>query len=962
MLEVKNLKRIYKVKNNAPVYALNDVSLKFPEKGLVFILGKSGSGKSTLLNVMGGLDKADEGEIIINGKSSKEFTDSEMDSYRNTYLGFIFQEYNILSDYTIKENIALALQLQHKPVTDKAIDDILAQVDLVGYSKRKPNELSGGQKQRVAIARALVKEPKIIFADEPTGALDSTTGKQVFETLKNLSKEKLVVVVSHDRDFAEHFGDRVIELKDGKILSDISKTTCKVESPIEGVSLIGDNIIKIDKQHKLTPEDLEIINSKLSSSNEDIYITSDSRVNQSICESGRIDKDGNQEKFIDTDPNSIKTNDSKFSLIKSHFPFKHAFKMGAKSLRVKPFRLVMTIILSTIAFTLFGVSSTLSLFNTKLALNSTIEQNNIKAFSISGYEKTTSGYASGLSSETLSDIESKTGVKIYQLDLETATQLNCVNSPNDNFHLNMYQGSIGIDQTSADDLGLSLYSGKLPSNEYEVCISKYAYYTYKDFGLVDPILGEIEPDYINQNSILGLTINVPISYDGGITNINAKICGIVDTLFPTKYEKYRTDSSTLNYSNNDYLFLQSFKYSSNLHNIIYTYKSNDALKDESIIMSGTFTPLYNNGGSGYIDIGYYSNLTDSVYFDARKSNINNDEAIISYGAITSFISKDDMDIYIPNTSSPSNLIDLKATIDETYAQVATEYYGYDLSEEELYKLVAAELENIDLSNMDVTINGAIHCGYDKETGLDIYDSKEYKLVGLDFSSDYYYSRYVCVNKESATNIQNLLKEHGIIYFNDTNNAFVAYKNQTNLDKFLDLYTEKYNLFKNTKSENISSGEYKISFNDTLLSTVDSYANIFSTLTKAFVYIGIFFAIFSALLFYNFMSVSINNKKIEIGILRAVGAKRGDVFKIFYSEAFIIAIINFILSTALTFIISSRMNASMLGKLNLGFSLMNPNGLIILMLLAIALGVSFIASIIPVSIIANKKPIDAIHNK
>lgn len=188
MLEVKHLKRIYRVKKAEPVYALNDISLKFPEKGLVFILGKSGSGKSTLLNVMGGLDVADEGEIIIDGKSSKDFSKGEMDSYRNTYLGFIFQEYNILSDFNVKENIALALQLQHKKATDEEVEKILEQVDLAGYGKRKPNELSGGQKQRVAIARALVKEPKIIFADEPTGALDSNTGKQVFDTLKNFQR------------------------------------------------------------------------------------------------------------------------------------------------------------------------------------------------------------------------------------------------------------------------------------------------------------------------------------------------------------------------------------------------------------------------------------------------------------------------------------------------------------------------------------------------------------------------------------------------------------------------------------------------------------------------------------------------------------------------------------------------------------------------------------------------------
>lgn len=212
------------------------MSIKFPERGLVFILGKSGSGKSTLLNVLGGLDQVDKGEIIIKGKSSKDFSQSDFDSYRNTYLGFVFQEYNILNEFSVGENIALALQLQGKKASKEEITKILDEVDLKGFADRKPNELSGGQKQRIAIARALIKNPPIILADEPTGALDSRTGIQIFDTLKSLSQHKLVIVVSHDREFAEQYGDRVIELKDGKIISDISKFKEKPEQSSEGGS------------------------------------------------------------------------------------------------------------------------------------------------------------------------------------------------------------------------------------------------------------------------------------------------------------------------------------------------------------------------------------------------------------------------------------------------------------------------------------------------------------------------------------------------------------------------------------------------------------------------------------------------------------------------------------------------------------------------------------------------------
>ena len=220
MIELKHVSKTYKSKKATNTIALKDISIKFPEKGMIFILGKSGSGKSTLLNVIGGLDKYDNGEVIINGKSTKEFKETDWDAYRNTYIGFIFQEFNLIEDYSVEQNINLALELQHKKGSDEEIEKILNMVDLAEISKRKTNELSGGQKQRVAIARALIKNPEIVIADEPTGNLDSSTGEQIWNILKNISKEKLVIVVSHDEESASKYADRTIKLQDGTIVSD----------------------------------------------------------------------------------------------------------------------------------------------------------------------------------------------------------------------------------------------------------------------------------------------------------------------------------------------------------------------------------------------------------------------------------------------------------------------------------------------------------------------------------------------------------------------------------------------------------------------------------------------------------------------------------------------------------------------------------------------------------------------
>lgn len=227
MIELKNISKTYKSKKGTKTQALNDVSIKFGEKGMTFILGKSGSGKSTLLNILGGLDKYDIGDMIIYGKSSASFTNAELDSYRNTYVGFIFQEFNLLEDYNVYENIVLALQLQEKEINEKEIDELLERLELKNLKLRKVNELSGGQKQRVAIARALIKNPSIILADEPTGNLDSKTGTQVMELLKSISKEKQVIIVTHDEEYASIYGDRIIEIKDGKVIKDTNEEKCE---------------------------------------------------------------------------------------------------------------------------------------------------------------------------------------------------------------------------------------------------------------------------------------------------------------------------------------------------------------------------------------------------------------------------------------------------------------------------------------------------------------------------------------------------------------------------------------------------------------------------------------------------------------------------------------------------------------------------------------------------------------
>ena len=221
MLEIKNICKTYKT-GNFIQKALNNVSIKFRNNEFVSILGASGSGKTTLLNILGGLDRYDKGDLIINNKSTKKFKNKDWDAYRNNSVGFIFQSYNLISHISILQNVEMSLKLSNvgRKVRRKKAILALEKVGLKDHINKKPNQLSGGQMQRVAIARSLVNDPDIILADEPTGALDSKTSVQIMDLIKEISKDKLVIMVTHNRELANSYATRIIELKDGEVIND----------------------------------------------------------------------------------------------------------------------------------------------------------------------------------------------------------------------------------------------------------------------------------------------------------------------------------------------------------------------------------------------------------------------------------------------------------------------------------------------------------------------------------------------------------------------------------------------------------------------------------------------------------------------------------------------------------------------------------------------------------------------
>lgn len=354
MIRVNDLVKVYKSKFKDSCVALDGVSFCLPENGFVFIVGKSGSGKTTLLSLLGGLDEITSGDILVDEQSIKDFSHKDFVNYRNSTIGFIFQDFHLLDELTIEDNIRLSLTLQNTE-NDALVQKALCDVGLDGYEKRYTKELSGGEKQRVAIARALVKNPHILLADEPTGNLDSKTTAQILELLKTLSRDRLVVIVSHNLADAEEYADRIIELSHGKIISDLvrNKDYCDC-AKIENHTLF----IPVLKQ--LTEEEKEIINQSLQEG-----------------EINKIEQSNNIFLPPQTDSGEqIPTNISVINNKTKHISFKNRLKLSMRFIKKDALRLVLFSVITSLLIMVLGLCETIATFNASKVVKDELDKTN----------------------------------------------------------------------------------------------------------------------------------------------------------------------------------------------------------------------------------------------------------------------------------------------------------------------------------------------------------------------------------------------------------------------------------------------------------------------------------------------------------------------------------------------------------------------------------------------------------
>lgn len=984
MLEAIHLTKIYKTKGGADVKALDDVSIVFPEKGMVFLLGKSGSGKSTLLNVCGGLDAPTSGAILVKGKSSEKFSQSDFDSYRNTYVGFIFQEYNILNEFTVEDNIALALELQGKPKDKKVIADLLEQVDLTGYAKRKPNTLSGGQKQRIAIARALVKSPEIIMADEPTGALDSATGKQVFDTLKKLSKEKLVIVVSHDRDFAEMYGDRIIELKDGKILSDVTKTQEQQQALTENISIVGDTLC-VKNGADLSEEDFAEIKAFLSKTDKDVIIATGERDVKAFKDVSHIKDNGEKEVFknseeIPFEKKEYNPQDSKF--IRSKLPLRHAIRIGVSGMKTKPIRLVFTILLCTIAFTFFGLLSTMTFYDSEATFKQSVQDSSSSLIKMGKvYEVIEKHVYDGIENEwdysmetRFTDKELVEYAKIFGVDtfggVESWSSYPIQNSVGQYWVSDIYsfaylQEGNGLRQN---------ITGRYPEKDDEICISSYSAEVLFNCKTYDQSTGKMielsKPEDI---------LNQKITIDG----TSYTVVGILDSGdIPEKYEALKESDGT------DYQLISSFQLEleDGLHLMAFVTKEKMmeiGENNEWTISEFDSQRMVATAGLGtgntyvfpewpnvtYGSFEKYVKVEKVSWLTAGKTELAANEVVVARPLFYSLVSE----LYNTqlNAAIEAGDMDREKQISEILELTNQLMYGgidvenketkkwefHEFTEEEIAQKYNALLAALQKENKSLTLAVKLFNDWD---GIPIGEAKEFTIAGVwnsDKSQDMEKIFFVDTVSEGFRENQ---KELVGSYFEYTTEyvvpedvvygtLFLPYDHSVEQTEML------WDIYQNQEYDEDGS---KVLLTSALISNLRSVDSMIQELSKIFLYVGIVLAVFAALLLSNFISVSISYKKQEIGILRAVGARSLDVFKIFFSESFVIAAICVAISTVASVVLCTVINELLISLISASLLVFGVTSLLVL--IAVALVTVIVATFLPVWNAAKKKPVESIR--
>ena len=849
MLELKNIKKDY-ISSDTKVSALKGIDITFRKHEFVSILGPSGCGKTTLLNIIGGLDDYTKGDLIINGKSTKKFKDSDWDTYRNHNVGFVFQSYNLIPHQSVLANVELALTLSGVSATERKrrAQKALEEVGLKDQIHKKPNQLSGGQMQRVAIARALVNDPDIILADEPTGALDSKTSVQIMELLKSISKDKLIIMVTHNPDLAKEYSTRIIKLLDGNMVSD--------SKPYEP---------KKKEEQEFTTKGKKSM--------------------------------------------SIKT----------------AFSLSLNNLMTKKGRTFLTSFAGSIG--IIGIALILSLSNGVQNYIDSIEEDTLSTYPISIYKQNVDMSSIMVSMMGMNDKKEHPFDKIYINNIMNNVVETMANQVQSN-DLHEFKKFI-------EEEHLSEYTNSI---EYGYNITLNVYNADYSNGIVK----------VNPNEIFD---NVGLSEMMGNTNY-----GDSATYSQTEVFKQLLDNENLL---KDQYNLVSGKWPTEYNEVVLIVDENNEISDYTLYSLGVLNT---------------EPLKEAIkgIFGGNKTEFNPEETSYDYNELLDLKLK-----LILSTSyyQKSGNVYIDKSGDDNYVKSLIDN-GIDLKIVGIIKPNEERMSNKVYGNIGYTrslVDYAIDKTLETEIAKSQLDNKEINvLTGMNFSSKFdinnltneqkYY--LASLSQEELISLMtsmenntydNVISELGIVD-KDYPSSINIYPKDFESKETISNIIEDYNKKKTDNNEL----DKVINYTDIvglMMSSVTSIVNVISYVLIAFVAISL---VVSSIMIGIITYISVLERTKEIGILRAIGASKKDVSRVFNAETMIIGLVSGTIGIVVTLILNIIINIVLKHLVGLSVASLPLLGAIILVIISVSL--TLIAGLIPSKIASKKDPVEALRTE
>ncbi|MBQ3142300.1 MAG: ABC transporter ATP-binding protein/permease [Bacilli bacterium] len=846
MLEIKKISKTYET-DDLKQTALNNVSINFRESEFVSILGPSGSGKTTLLNIIGGLDKYDTGDLIINGVSTKKYSDNDWDSYRNHRVGFVFQSYNLIMHQSVLSNVELALTLSgiSKSERIKRAKEVLKKVGLERHINKKPNQLSGGQMQRVAIARALINDPDILLADEPTGALDSKTSEQVMDILKEISKDRLIIMVTHNPDIAEKYSSRIIKLFDGKVIDDTD--------PFDG------------KEKQIENEEVKEIKSK-----------------------------------------------------KTSMSFKTALSLSLNNLMTKKGRTILTAFAGSIG--IIGIALILSLSHGVKSYITSVEEETLSSYPLTIEETTISTEEFMTSIMNRNEKEKHSDGKIHSNDLMVEMMSTMTSNVQKN-NLEKFKDYI-------EDSKIKDYSSDV---SYGYNLNLQLYKDSEEVVKVNP--NEILNEFGMNNSNMMISTNVfKEMFDN--KEINESLYQIVEGRWPEKYNEVVILVDENNEITDFTLYALGLKNASELKEMY-----NKILKGEEVEVTKTeyeIEELLNLKFKLVLNSDYYKK-ENGIWINKQEDNSYMKEIL------NEALSIEVVGIIKPNEEALSS----NTTGGVLYTKELTEYVINSINESEIAK---EQKENTEINIL---------------TGHTFGNGKEFNINDLTYEQKMYLSTLSpgevktfvdSYNKQAYSTYESVLVEIGAVDLEKPSIINIYPKDFESKDKIVNLIN-KYN----NDAENSGNDENMIQYTDLvglMMQGVSTIIDVIGYVLIAFVSISL---VVSSIMIGIITYISVLERTKEIGILRAIGARKKDISRVFNAETFIVGLSSGVLGILVTILLNIPINIIIKNIVNISnISKLPILGAIILVLISVLL--TIIAGLIPSKVASKKDPVEALRSE